>query len=319
MVGAVHGGLVRAMMGAMIARVGSSTSPKPLPLTSRFDERDVVDGAVVLGRSVAHDGSILLITSTDRPPTTHYEVIRIKLWGEGKSVDRVKIRLVDAMTLHHVQVVKDLLVLASGRARSVGGQPLPNAIVVGAEGAVIRSFSIGDGVEDLQASSAGDVWAAYFDEGALDKNASGSAGLIKWSILGEKLWKFQAPAGLDPIVDCNALNIDGLRDVWISYYTSFPLVHVCDGHVVGRWAGAPRGTHAFAVHGDYSLFQGGYASESWLYLCKTHEETLRVESSLEPRSGSGSMIGMRGFGRGSILWLVANGQWYRVDLKELLA
>jgi hypothetical protein len=135
-----------------------------------------------------------------------------------------------------------ILVVASRCSRKRDGTPELNARVYDGIGSVIAEFCLGDGIEHLQTDAAGNIWAAYFDEGVFGNfgwGASngaepiGSAGLVRFDRSGKKEWEYRPPDGLDSICDCYALNVSS-SGVWACYYTEFPIIRI-DSHGRIEW------------------------------------------------------------------------------------
>jgi len=108
-------------------------------------------------------------------------------------------------------------------------------------GELKREFVFGDGISDAQATSTGYIWTGYFDEGVYgnfgwgDWNNEtgyssppiGSCGLICWDAqTGNRLYRY----GGD-VSDMYAMNCISDDELWIYYYTAFPLARL---KVVGR-------------------------------------------------------------------------------------
>jgi hypothetical protein len=169
---------------------------------------------------------------------------------------------------HAVQPLRDeewLLV----RGRSEGDRD-ENAHVYDAFGRLLRSFPAGDGVQDVQSTRGGDIWISYFDEGIFGDTKLGQAGLARLDRSGVCSFEFNdQPVGVWEISDCYALNVASDREVWLCYYTDFPLVRLMDGKVDAAWTEGPvKGSPAFAVRADRTLFAGGYEERDKLVLTR---------------------------------------------------
>src|SRR5262249_20886820 len=114
----------------------------------------------------------------------------------------------------------------------------------------------------VQATSRGVIWTSYFDEGVFGnygwQNPVGASGLVGWDSAGKQLYEFQPDAGLDAICDCYALNVKSEEDVWLYYYTQFPLVRLHHREIASVWKMPQGGSDAFAVSTGHALFRGGY-------------------------------------------------------------
>ncbi len=80
------------------------------------------------------------------------------------------------------------------------------------------------------------------------------------------------------ISDCYALNVASDREVWLCYYTDFPLVKLVDGRIEGIWPRFPvKGSPGFAIDGEAVLFEGGYDDKDTLHLVRLGEKrTLKL-------------------------------------------
>ncbi len=165
--------------------------------------------------------------------------------------------------IHHVQPLEDQLLLACGRSWYKNANDFEkNGRVYTLDGLFTREILLGDGIESIQVTSKGMIWTSYFDEGIFgnygwDKPV-GASGLVARDALGEILYEFQPTAGLDSICDCYALNVASDDDVWLYYYTEFPLVHVHRNQIKSVWNMPLRGSHAFAISGSHALFHVKY-------------------------------------------------------------
>ncbi|MFO0662184.1 MAG: hypothetical protein U0165_20475 [Polyangiaceae bacterium] len=294
-----------------------------------MDERPLLDGRdglVVLGRSVAYDGSLMLLTSPDRPPTTRYSVLRIQppyRLGDESIVERIDVKT-PSRTLHFAQPIGEDLLLVSGRARRTAqGAFEVNALVVGHDGSVTRQMALGDGIEDVQVTRDGDVWVSYFDEGVLGAlshhpEALGATGLEHLDSNGDRIAALQPPTEVGSVCDCYALNVASHDDVYIAYHPQFPLVRLTnDGSTIRTWSNAPRGTHAFAIDGSTALFQGGYGQEDHYVLCSLDGDHVSERQTYRFRDTDGHLLAhCRAIGRGTTLWLADGTHWFKVDLRS---
>ena len=151
---------------------------------------------------------------------------------------------------------EELVVVGSRCRRFADGAYELNARVYGPDGVLRREFLLGDGIEHVQATSSGDTWVGYFDEGIYSnagwQSSVGHAGLYRFNSSGELQWGFQPPPGFGPIDECYALNVASEQEVWAYYYSDFPVVRNEDGHVQG-WSTQVLGANALAVLGDRVL------------------------------------------------------------------
>jgi hypothetical protein len=192
-----------------------------------------------------------------------------------------------------------------------------NAHVYEADGTPAYSFHAGDGIADVQATERGSVWVSYFDEGVFGYTPLGQAGLVCLDQGGRPIFRL---TGLgDPVVksmaDCYALNVCSDREVWLYFYTDFPLVRLLDKTIGGHWAMSVHGSHAFAVDGDRVLLAGSYKERESLFLGRldtlVFQEFTPVDEQEQP------LRTFRAFGRRHRLYLETKEGPYAVDLREL--
>lgn len=215
---------------------------------------------------------------------------------------------------HYVQPIgANEWLLVRGRASDAHDL---NAHLYTSEGQQLASFHAGDGIQDVQVADDGSIWVSYFDEGVFGDTELGNAGLVCFSAAGEALFRYSEEAsrhGLDTIADCYALNVSPGGEVWLYYYTDFPLVQLKDRRFSRQWADLPiSGAHAFAVHGPCALFTGGYGEEGYLYLVllnSGHVQALRAFDEF-----GNPLQYLRAFGRGRRLFLQTESQLYVAEI-----
>ena len=200
---------------------------------------------------------------------------------------------------HFVQPLGgDDWLLVRGRAKGNSDQ---SAHVYDSAGTLSRSFHAGDGVEDIQTTEDGRTWVSYFDEGVFGDTTLGQAGLVCLDSSGEVTFRFNdlAARGTD-IADCYALNVCSNREVWLCYYTDFPLVQLADGKIAETWPGlSVKGSHAFAVSGRKVFFAGGYDNRNRLFLADL--DTSKVQQHIPVDAEGNEITDFAAFGRGSRL------------------
>jgi hypothetical protein len=221
------------------------------------------------------------------------------------------------------------VLLVGARARWRPDGPDQNGLVFDANGDLVVKATLGDGIEHVQATTTGEIWVGYFDEGVYGNfgwggpdgpEPFGSCGLIRFGKDLTVAWTFAAqedgPAGA--ISDCYALNVKD-QAVWACYYTGFPLVRVSNDAVAG-WNNATSGSTALITNGttlalvgwyrdDYDLVTGGLLDEREFNTSMRSRLVLPNGMPLPPRA---TVIG-----RGTELHVVAHDAWYRLSLDDL--
>ncbi len=211
----------------------------------------------------------------------------------------------------------DLLVVDRRCATSRDGVPEGNARVYGAAGEIRRAFTLGDGIAHALVDDAGTIWVGYFDEGVYGDSPISAAGLVRFDASGDVRWSYEPPEGL-VIDDCYCLNVSG-EDVWTSYYSRFPIVHIHDQAVTGIWRNVVTGARALAIANDRVLLVGGYRDD--------HNRAVLVELSADhARESQRFTISTRDdmplqsatfVGRGPFLDILDGSDWYRLDVRQL--
>ncbi len=183
------------------------------------------------------------------------------------------------------------------------------------DGTLSRSFHAGDGIEDIQTTEDGRIWASYFDEGVFGSTVLGQTGLACLETSGQVRFKFNelAARGTD-IIDCYALNVCSDREVWLCYYTDFPLVQLLDGKIAGLWPElSVKGSHASAVSGREVLFAGGYENRNRLFLVDL--DSSKVDQRIPVDADGNEIADFTAFGGGNRLWLQSGCAIFLVDFR----
>jgi hypothetical protein len=206
--------------------------------------------------------------------------------------------------------------LVRGRA---DGEADRNATIFDMEGHPRHSFYGGDGIEDVQATEHEKIWFSYFDEGVFGDSSFGKAGLVCLDRQGKALYEYNNAGcveGLPYIADCYAFNACSDKEVWLCYYTDFPLVRLVDFHSDALWREIPvRGSHSFAVGNDQVLFCGSYEKRDSLFLLNLEGMSVQ-EITILDKSGQ-SLKDFRGIGRRSVLHISTADALYRLDVDDL--
>jgi hypothetical protein len=204
--------------------------------------------------------------------------------------------------------------LVRGRA---DGERDDNAHVYAPDGTRLRSFHAGDGIEDVQATERGDVWVSYFDEGVFGGISLGRSGLACLDRHGRP--SFRLSDLTDPILrsmaDCYALNVCSGREVWLYFYTDFPLVRLLDRQVAGYWMMPVAGSHGVAVDRGRVLLGGSYDEKETLFLGRLDD--LMFESITPVDEAGQPLRKFQPFGRRHCLYLATDESLYVVDIRNL--
>jgi hypothetical protein len=129
------------------------------------------------------------------------------------------------------------------------------------DGVQLKTLDLGDAIQDVQTTADGRIWVSYFDEGVFG-NGIGSNGLVCFDFEGNDVFRFEELAQatrLPHIDDCYALNATQ-GEVWLSYYSEFPLLCLSDFTLQKSWQGLGSFS-AFAVRGQQLLALRSYGSK----------------------------------------------------------
>jgi hypothetical protein len=232
----------------------------------------------------------------------------------------------ERFNIHDVQPLPNGLLLVCAHSYYRGWDDFDhNGRVYTQGGQFVREMLLGDGIESVQATSTGAIWTSYCDEGVFGnygwKQPVGQSGLVAWNTAGEKLYEFRPGGTLGAICDCYALNVETENDVWLYYYTEFPLVHLRNRQIESSWEIPLAGSHAFAVSGEHVLFQGGYHDRDSFRVFRLGDRgkvTTLAEIELCDEDGEPLVAGFT-VGRADAIHFISGDLLYRVDVRTVVA
>ena len=171
-----------------------------------------------------------------------------------------------------VQPMPGGMVLVAGvRCRWRRGGPDRNGVLYDADGQIVAERVLGDGIRHVLATSNGQVWIGYFDEGiygnygwgrADTEDPVGAYGIVRFSPGLAAVWhypKYTKVGPWDAISDCYALNVDDMC-AWACYDSDFPVVCI-RGDAVTGWHNDIKGVSALAMAGSRVALFGGYGPD----------------------------------------------------------
>ncbi|MEW9533132.1 hypothetical protein [Microbispora sp. NPDC049125] len=227
----------------------------------------------------------------------------------------------------HVQPLPDGGVLLVGaRCRWSDGTAESNAAIYTADGELVREGVLGDGIEDVQTTSSGDIWVSYFDEGVYGNygwggpgpEPIGSPGLIRFTPDLGVAWRYPYDGEFGAISDCYALNVAG-EGVWAYYYTDFPIVRIRSAVVAG-WSTEVHGAHALVVADGRVVLVGGYGEDRHRLVAGSIQgEALSTDRPARLVMPNGRPVPRTAtvLGRGSELHVVVGQSWLKLGFEEL--
>lgn len=198
-----------------------------------------------------------------------------------------------------------------------------NAHIYSSTGEHLSSFHAGDAIADVQVNENGHIWISFFDQHLSSEQLGSEAGLICLDENGQVIFQNSYERELQ-IIDCYAINVASPDDIWVYYYTDFPLARISNFQIQKKWPPIPvKGSYAFAINlgyhslfngdwGDYALFAGCYEKRDSLFLVNLNN--LEFEE-LIPVDESGEVIrSFRAFGRGTKLFFAHQSRWSVIRL-----
>jgi hypothetical protein len=265
----------------------------------------------------------------------HRNLILLSILNKGKSkvhtifhstenrVNKVSISPVQDSFLF-AQPLGDNWLLVNDR---VENDTTHNAFLYHEQDGMIRSFPMGDGIEDVQTTEKGDIWVSYFDEGVFG-DTMGESGLLCFDKNGNQIFDFakftESPITKEiPFIDdCYALNVCSDETLYLYYYSDFPVVALHNKTNFELFQDKAfhtspiRGSHAFAVWEDYILFGHGYKGKGKLYLFSKIDR--KVQTYIPVDEENRVIPHDYAIGRAHKLLLVCKNDIYEVDMRDVV-
>jgi len=226
----------------------------------------------------------------------------------------------EPFNIHHIAPLPEGVLLACGRSHFRSKEDFEkNGRIYGLDGKFQRDLLLGDGIQNLQTTASGAIWASFFDEGIFGNygwnEPVGASGLVAWNSDGEMIYNFEPNAELDSMCDCYALNVVGEGEVWCYYYTEFPLVRIKGKEIAASWNIPVAGADAFAVEKYYALFRGGYGEHDVYRLFRLEENNIVEKKRFEVVDEKGMLlIADSALSVGGSIYLLDNLSVYRLDI-----
>jgi hypothetical protein len=146
-------------------------------------------------------------------------------------------------------------IVAGGHSARTG----ETAVVLDDAGQILHRFDPGRDPQRVATTEDGQVWIVYGEE---PRGPLHDHGLVALDERGELRFGFNSIAdqhGLPSVFDCYALTATGPDEIWVCYYTDFPLVRIHGTELVEIHPDQPvLGARAFAVGSGRVLFAGAW-------------------------------------------------------------
>jgi hypothetical protein len=218
-------------------------------------------GQQLVGVGVGADGTIVAVHADGiaKSPFLTKATVREAVFIGSDGTRRVELEPTDSVSHVLAQPTADGGVLIVNTRRM--GDEL-NAIEFNADGRVVHSYAVGDGVEDALLDDDGYLWVSYFDEGVYRGDPLSQFGLARFDRSGHQVWVFPTQAHRGRAIDdCYALNVRG-TEAWAYYYAAFDLARVRPTGQMDTCATAVEGAKGLLIDDRGVLFLGTYAD--WL-------------------------------------------------------
>ncbi|WP_144697392.1 hypothetical protein [Fictibacillus phosphorivorans] len=257
--------------------------------------------------SIDHEGNLIVLTSTKEGSMYHHDLYHLK----NDSTIHIKIPALKMTILTSAQPVGDNYLLVEALMEDEENDPR-NAYVINKEGNILNKYAFGDGVQDVQTTTEGDVWVSYFDQS--------DAGRLNCFNNGNKTFDFyysirEKNRHVPPIDDCYAMNVTP-DCTNIYYYSDFPFLKIKGENQFELFEDIPiQGCSAFAIHGYDVLFSQDYDAKPEVYLYALQEEKKITFKTLKP---DGSILNYyQAAGRGTKLFLIEDTEVYLLDINHV--
>ena len=219
-------------------------------------------------------------------------------------------------------------VLPGGRALLVGARchwkpegAERNALVYDAGGTLLLEATLGDGIERIHTTSAGDVWVEYFDEGMYGNygwglpgpEPIGAPGTVRFSSSLDQL-TISATEGT-PDGMCRVVGVDG-DILWSSMYRTKAIVRF-QNDSVQKWRNHVADIRALAIRGeDTWLVCGQFGHRGRLVRGRLTQDHLEIIDVAQIGLPDGTRIPAQAetHGSGGRLHVILDGDWYYIDV-----
>ena len=210
---------------------------------------------------------------------------------------------------NHVQRFEDGWLLADVRGGS--------ATVYNPSGKMLRHLDLGDAINDVQATTHGNIWVSYFDDYVFGA-AIGCANLVCFDSTGKPIFDYGewAEKNQIPFIDgCWALNVMKDDEIWLSYYSGFPLVRIKLFELENIWKEFASIFPAFAVRSQTVIYQKAYVRNQ-LFKCSLDDPSHHKQLNVVDQDGCAIEGEWSIAARGPALYLMTGSAIYEMSSVE---
>lgn len=197
-----------------------------------------------------------------------------------------------------------------------------NASIYNENGTLVRSFLLGDGIQDMYVTDKDMIWTSYFDEGIFGNNGweepVGVRGLKAWDKKGNEVFTYPRSM-IHSMEDCYALNVVTDNDIWFYYYMEFALARYHNGELFYYKPGV-KGADGFTIFQEYVLFRGGYDNQEKYNLYRfRNKHVIKKECQVQFQTEDGEVLYPQILAnRGSVFLFTVDTKFYIVKLEEVV-
>jgi hypothetical protein len=287
-----------------------------------------IDGVELVAASVGPDGAAIALwaaapdrqrmvaplgsrSASAKAAARRPAAVRVSGAGGAGGAGGVVSAVVHRVRFPQVQPLPDGAILVASQR---GGR----AEVFDADGRPLRQGTLLDGIQHVLATASGHLWVGYFDQGVYGDDPVAHHGIVRFTPALDPDWTYPFDTDAGPVDDCYALNVDG-EAAWAYYYSSFPIVRICDGSVTA-WRTEVTGATGLLAAADACALVGGYGVADSDRLVIGHLADGRYEVIDERRltlPGGQPMPTASFVCRGPDLHVFVGRSWYRLALDDV--
>jgi hypothetical protein len=291
----------------------------------RHDVRSALANQQIVSMTVGPTNRLLLLSHEspshpDEDGSMRYSCTLVDHLGQASWTHTARLRLTSCHELP-----RDRLLYVAAR----GSQRHPNGRIMRARRDGERDIFLGDGIASLQVAPSGIIWVGYFDEGLFGNEGwlhpNGGVRFVALNDHGAVVYPLgdQITAAFPRPVDSCRVNVVHDEEVWYVYEhrwgQQYPVVTISPDrvHHVGDFT--QEGYRHIAVGTTYLLAVNVFTQPHSLHLfSRIPSDPWRPVHECTVHAADGHSIqGVTYAARGSMLWILADGWVYGIDVNAL--